>query len=116
MTTTQNLSAYMGDTKTINLTVKDSAGSAVDITGATVWMTIKNKVGDSDADALVQKEVTSHADPTEGETQIVITSDDTQELRAGTFKYDIQIKLASGVVSTLFFGDYQLIQGCTQVN
>ena len=42
-----------GSTPTFNITVK-SGGIAVDLTGATVWLTMKTQKGDGDGAALLQ--------------------------------------------------------------
>lgn len=56
-----------GDDVDLNITVKDpKTGVAIDITGATIWFTVK-RIGDTaagDTSALISKKVTSHTQPT----------------------------------------------------
>ena len=99
MATNQNLEAVRGDTKVYNLTF-----TGQNITGWTVWMTIKSAYSDLDAAAKIQKTVTSHTNPTGGVTQITLTAADTDDL-SGTYKYDIQIKKVDGSIETVLFGD-----------
>jgi hypothetical protein len=84
-----DLSIYEGEDKTWTVTVKDSSGTAINITGYTFLFTIKRKRNDSDDNAIVKKTITSHLSPTEGKTQITVDSSDTNGLH-GNFFYDYQ--------------------------
>jgi hypothetical protein len=86
-----------GDTTSINFTV-----AGVDLTGATVFFTVKPELTDdsTDTNAVITKEVTSHSDPTAGETVIELDSTDT-DVEPGVYYYDIQIKRASGTILSI---------------
>ena len=86
-----DLSIYEGEDKTWTVTILDSDSVAVDITGYTFLFTVKEKISDTDANAIIQKEITSHSDPTNGITQIALDSADTKDL-SGKYLYDYQWK------------------------
>ncbi len=87
---------FIGNTFRTVITITDVDGTAVDLTGATVVMLIKDRNGDT----LHTESVTSHSDPTAGETTIVITSTETAALVTGCFDYTAVATLASGEVWT----------------
>lgn len=95
------LTVIRGDTKTYNLTFKDSDGDPIDITGYTVFFTVKSKPDNQldDASALISKTIENHTDPTNGVTQIALSPDDTN-ISSGNYLYDIQIKDAAGGIHT----------------
>ena len=88
-----NYSKFRGDDVTLNLTFKDSGGVAIDITAYTIYFSLKrNKY---DATAILAKTVTSHTDPTNGQTQVALTNAETAVLQ-GTYYYDIAYLTAVG--------------------
>ena len=108
---TKNLSCVRNDNKTWLLTFKDENGTAVDITGWTVFFTCKNSREDVDADALISYDITSHTDPTNGQTKIELTTTDTARL--GSYPYDIQIKKTDGKITTVVTGDLSFVEDVT---
>jgi len=94
------LSFVRGDSRDITLTIKDSLGVAVDITGWTVFFTVKENKEDTDDNAKIAKDVTTHTDPTGGITKISLSSDDTEDL-LGEYYFDIQIKTDNDDIFTL---------------
>lgn len=98
----KDLKAVRGDDRFINLTIKLN-NIATDITGWTVWMTIKENLSDADVAAKLQKVVTSHVSPTTGVTQIHLTNANTNALDS-EYYYDIQVKDDNGYITTLFYG------------
>lgn len=102
MTITQKIQVVRGDDHTIAVTFKDENGNPIDITGATVYFTIKriNDINDSnDTNAIVAKEVTSHTDASAGETEIVLTGSDLSV--AGLHKCDVQVKYADNTRNSI---------------
>lgn len=89
------LGVIRGDTKIYTLTYTDSDGEPLDLTGYTVWFTVKENVDDTDASAKIQKEITSHTDPTNGITTVTLDPADTDDL-AGSYHYDIQLVDSDG--------------------
>jgi hypothetical protein len=92
-----------GDSKTYVVTCKyTSTGEAINITGWTVFFTVKkntNSNDSTDTDAIIKKTITSHTDPTNGITTISLTSDDT-DIPSCSYMYDIQVKDASGNIGS----------------
>lgn len=99
----KNLSAFRGDSKVIHLTFKTDAGVAINITGWTIFFTVKESKDDTDAEALIQKNVTVHTSPETGLTDIVLTATDTRPC-AGNYFYDIQAKKTDGTIITVIDG------------
>ena len=99
---TDNIEVFRGDDKSLNLTLKDAAGTAIDITGYTIFFTVKSSTDTAanDDGALISKTVTSHTDAAAGESTISLTGSDT-DISEGTYVYDIQTKDASGAIQTL---------------
>jgi len=84
-----DLSVYEGTDKTWGVTITNSAGTAIDITGYTFLFVVKETIDDTDSEALIKKVITSHTDPTSGKTQIVVDADDTSG-KDGKYMYDFQ--------------------------
>ena len=75
-----------------------------DITGWTIYLTVKNKKSDSDANAVITKKVTTHSDPVGGISDIQLTTEDTD--RIGNYYYSIDYKDDSTPANedVLFYG------------
>ncbi len=84
-----DLSIYEGEDKTWTVTITNSAGTTIDITGYTFLFVVKSRIDDPDSDAIISKEITVHSDPTNGQTQITINSADTEDIH-GKYFYDYQ--------------------------
>lgn len=85
-----------GDGHTINVTFP------TDITGATVFFTVNSESDPaSDDTAAITKTITEHADATAGKTTIVLDPEDTAEMEAGVYFYDLQLKTSGGVISSV---------------
>jgi len=98
-----NLKAGRGDSfiKLINFT--DSNGAAIDITDWKIYFTIKQNESDSDDNAKIKKDITSHYDAVNGKTKINIAGSELNDL-SGKYYYDIQFKKADGEIKTLMKG------------
>jgi hypothetical protein len=84
-----DLSTYEGADDSWLVTLSDSSGDPIDITGYTFLFTVKDNLCDSDEDVIIKKVITSHIDPTAGQTKIIIDSEDTAN-KSGTYMYDFQ--------------------------
>lgn len=73
---------------------------ATNITGATVFFTAKSNIEDSDEDAVLKTEVTSHQSAVDGISIVSFTAAETDALEPGNYVYDIQIKYAGGEVES----------------
>lgn len=79
-----------------------------DITGSTIFFTMKPEQYDSSADDStavepngVKKTVTSFPDAVGGQYYIELVPDDTNTLTPGDYYYDIKIKLSTGKIYLL---------------
>ena len=112
MNTTQQLSVFQGDTFTQALTfMKDDV--AIDITGGSIFFTLKANVNDADNAAVIKHTVTTHTNAIAGESQIVLTAAQTQELAPGTYAYDIRYKNEETVM-TVVVGTFTVQETVTQ--
>ncbi len=102
MTITGNKTIYSGETIPWEVTCKNSNDEVVDITGYTMYFTIKSSFDEdnTDANAVLQKTITSLSDPANGVFQINFDPGDTL-LKSGEYKYDIQAKNSSNEVTTI---------------
>ena len=81
---------YKGTSKTIPLSIEKD-GVPFNITGYTSTLTIKKNLKDTDADAILIKNVTSHVNPTQGETAFIISIIESTFFPIGNAFYQIQI-------------------------
>ncbi len=94
------ISVIRRDDTNLNLTFTNKAdGTPIDITGYSVFFTVKQNIGDTDAEALIAKKVTSHSDAVNGKTTILITHIDS-DLSEGDYMYDFQLVDTGGTVSS----------------
>jgi hypothetical protein len=84
-----------------------------DITGWELWVTVKKDMSDADSDAVIQKHVTSHDDPSGGITSFTFTPSDTSAL-SGNYYYDIQLKTDSGETATPLYGTMYFREDITE--
>jgi hypothetical protein len=107
-----NLDIKRGDSKSYTLTFRDEEGSVIDITGWTVFFTVKDKIDDTDETAVLKKTITSHTDPTNGKTKIELSSTDTNLV--GNYIYDIQIKKDTNEINTILEGNITFAKDVTR--
>ncbi|TSA51966.1 MAG: hypothetical protein D4R45_07700 [Planctomycetaceae bacterium] len=83
---------HKGNPYSKSVEIKDSAGNALDLTGRTIFCSVKSlrDDADTDAEAVITKEVTSHSDPTNGQSVITFTEDDT-DIEPGLYIADIKV-------------------------
>ena len=113
-----DLSIYRGDSKTWNLSFTDSDGQAINITGYTIFFTVKKKNSYTDdtvdTDAVIQKNVTVHTDPEQGQTQLVLQPSDTSSVIPAVYVYDMQLKDDSGTILTFISGNFTITADVTR--
>lgn len=92
---------YKGNPYSATITVVDSAGTAYNLTGKTVFFTVKKLTdnGDDDTNALITKDITNHTNPTGGITTLTLTTTQTN-IAIGDYKWDIRIYSASVQLNT----------------
>jgi hypothetical protein len=103
-----------GDTKPITLTFTDKNNQPINLTGATLWFTVKKNPLDSDADAVIQKQITNHIDPINGISSVIITPEDTENLDTMKYYYDFQLVDPSGNVTTVLEDTFKLERDITR--
>jgi len=105
---------YKGDTKIINLELKDKDGIAINLSGATIYFTAKTDLRKGDVDAEIQKIITTHTDENSGKSRIKLSPADSTNLTAGIYFYDIQLKDSVGDITTLYSSKFELLEGVTK--
>jgi hypothetical protein len=109
-----NVDLVRGDTKTFALNFTSDGTTPIDITGWTVYYTVKRHLEDSDSTALIRKVITAHTDPTQGQTEIVLENTDTQDLEVEVLWHDIQIKNTEDKINTIAFGQLNILADVTR--
>ena len=96
---TQTIVMYRGNDRTVQLTVKNSAGDAYNIAGCVVVMYIKKNVDDLDSEAIITKTGTLTA-PANGVAEFYLEPADTNdatELEDNTpYTCDFELTTGSG--------------------
>jgi len=105
-----DLEAFRGDYLQLDYTIQDSAGSAVDITSATVTFTcydIEAAANEFQIDTTEATEVliTSGSD---GEVTVYLTDDET-DTDAKTYRYSMRIVLDGGTEHTAAQGRFHIL-------
>jgi hypothetical protein len=100
-----------GDSGRLDVTVKDASGAAYNLTGATLFLTVKNALTDADSAAVIRKEVTSHDNATGGLSHFDLAT--TDNATAATRYYDVQVKTSDNKIYTLFGGLWKVLSDVT---
>ena len=100
-----------GDSGRLDVTVKQADGTAYNLTGATLFLTVKTALTDADSAAVIRKEVTSHDNAAGGISQFILVPVDNAT--AGTRYYDVQLKTADERIYTLFGGLWKVLSDVT---
>ena len=103
----KDITTIRGDSVALDVAFKDSNNTAIDLTGALVFFTVKKRVTDLDVDALIKVDididqlanVDETFDPKLGVVEIAIPAEDTQGL-AGVYSFDVQLKDSDGNISS----------------
>lgn len=109
-----------GTSRTLSLTVSDSHGDAVDLTGSRVVFTVKCRASEVDpeifkdsANGALEVAITG---PTLGQAEVYIQPADTHNLTVGKYVFDVWVILVSGerhlVVGP---GEFNVKQGVTLI-
>jgi hypothetical protein len=100
-----------GDSGRLDVTVTQADGAAYDLTGCTLFLTVKNSLTDADSAAVIRKEVTAHDAPLAGESHFEILT--TDNATAGVRFYDVQLKDSDNKIFTLFGGIWKVLADVT---
>ena len=104
---------YRGDDWNMQVIFADEDDVRIDITGWTVWMTLKRKKTDSDSDCVLQEIVTTFPDPTTGVCLVAVPRARTNNLK-GLFYYDFQFQNAAGAITTITSGGVTFLEDITR--
>lgn len=107
----KRLSLTRGDTQTYTLTFKDANGTAYCLKNWVVFFTLKTHYSLTDAEASLQKIVTTFSDTTSGTTGVAtVTLDptDTVNLDPGEYDFDIAVRTAANETFTVMKGKLDL--------
>lgn len=106
-----DLCIVKGDDKNYRLVF--TVGTApLNLTGYTVFFTLKDDLDDSDEQAKIQVIVTVHTDPTNGITNIPLTNVQTK-IPTGNYVYDIQLRDPIGKITTVIRGQASVVYEVT---
>ena len=84
-------------------------GIAQDITGWTVYFTLKKNMKDTDDNAKIKKTITTHSNAEGGKTLIELTTSDTNQ-DEGIYYYSIDYKDDDSNEDVLFTGRMKIIE------
>jgi hypothetical protein len=102
---------FLRDDRTLDVSANyESDGSVVNLTGAKVWFTVKDRTSDADAQAHIMKRNAAAGgsdseilitNPTGGAIEIYLVPADTENMNPGTYQYDVQVILSNGKTYTI---------------
>lgn len=112
------LQLRQGNDESLTITFTDENGAAIDLTGCTVFFTVKpgphlEDTDTTDAQAKITKTITSIPNPTLGIVNIPLTSVQTN-IPVGSYYYDIRIKYSDGKLSNSDVGACDVIKTVTK--
>lgn len=94
------------------LSFTDVDGNPINLTGSTVFFTVKKNKTDVDNDAVIKKEITSFDDPTSGVALLELSKSDT-DISPRSYYFDVQIKDSGGKISSSSVGRFIVSQDVT---
>jgi len=106
-----------GDSDILEFAFTDDIGNPIDITGSTLYFSVKSSIDDSIY--YFQKTVTSHTNAANGLTEVSISSSDTDI--SGQYFYDCVLVFANGARDSFFpeskskTGKFTIHKGVTSV-
>lgn len=104
-----------GDSLPLNFEFTDTEGVAVNITGWTIFFTLKKNKGDIDNAAILTRTITpaNLTDPINGQTVFTMSAAETDAL-LGTYYWDAQLKTADGLIYTIISGTITFLEDVTR--
>lgn len=92
-------------------------GTVFDLSGCTLWFTVKNLPSDADASAIIQKKTgagVAITNATGGLAQVQLNAADTALLTPDrSYYFDVQVKTPAGQLITALWGDLVAITKVT---
>ncbi len=113
------LTITRGDTKRFDLTVTDElTGAAIDLTGATMWFTVKRSRSEPDSVKQFQKTTSDGitiASGSSGTATLIIAPADSASMDpARLYVWDLQIKSSTGAIYTVDSGPLAVLGDVTR--
>lgn len=108
----QTLQIVRGDDVTLTVTLKNLDGDPLNLTDGIVFFTVKHKLSDDDAHALIKSETSSHTNAAAGITTITLTAAQTA-ITPGVYYYDLQVKDAELRIQSTLSGKIMVSQDVT---
>lgn len=93
---------FLGSSKTLRVTVYDDDGTLLDLTGSTLFFTVRDNIGAVAAEITktsadsAEIEILTQSGATLGQADIKLVPGDTSALAVGLHYYDVWIQLAGG--------------------
>lgn len=106
---TYNISIERNATFDVSLALKDSNGTAIDVTNATIDAEIKQ---DYYFPGIVSFTVTKIT-PASGIIKLSLTANQTANLHVGTLKYDVFAQYSNGVIQKILKGTVSVEENIT---
>jgi len=106
------ISIIRGTDNSIKITFKEN-NVAIDITGYTILFTVKKQcdINKDDDFALIKKTITTHSDPTYGESTLILSSTDT-DIDEGNYYWDLRL-IKDGVITQTQRDNLEITNGIT---
>ena len=112
-TTTLNITRTRGDTFPMQFTLKDSSGTAIDITGFSFLMTVDPSAAPSDATGNLFQLTGTITDAVNGVFQFPISAMQADQT-PGEYFHDVQMTDAGGFIRTIVTGTFTFEQDITK--
>lgn len=113
----RRLEMTRGDSKTFTVTFKNAAGTPYCLKNWVLFFTLKTNICLPDAQASLQKIITTFADTTAGTSgvaEINILPADTADLEAREYDFDIAVMTSDSKSYTIMKGKFDLLYDVTR--
>ena len=98
--------------RTLTITVKDNDGVAINITGYTIYFTVRETP--ESTTTLINKTVTSHTTPTSGISSVTLSADTDTNIAEGSYYYQFGVRDASNNILKTVRGKFNVAQDVNQ--
>lgn len=102
-----SLTLYRGDDVTLGVTVLTSSGTAYNLSGCALALTVRQNTYFSPV--LLQKTVTQHLSGDIGQSQFTLVPGDTNSIDDNAHYHDVKLTSAAGLITTLQYGPFYAI-------
>jgi hypothetical protein len=114
VTVSQPIARYRGDTWPSVITVVDATGTAINIAGCTFLLTVNSNSAPTDQSTQLMQVAGVIVSAPAGTVGFSPTAGQQSSLAAGKFWYDVQMTDGSGVITTVAFGPFVVLQDITK--